>query len=254
MRRLITAVALLPLITYVVLWGTNWLFLLLVTAVSLLCFYEYSGIVAAHGIQLPGPVGYAAGLVVLFVPRNELLVVTLLALVALLLALRADPLPKGLPQAAALLAGVIYIFGTLRCAISLRAIGPYWLFFALGINWIGDTAAYYVGRAAGRHKMAARLSPAKSWEGAAASVAASAAFGFFFLRWLLPEVAPPIAVLLSASGNVAGQIGDLVESALKRGAGVKDSGNLLPGHGGWLDRLDGTLFSLPVVYGLLTLI
>jgi phosphatidate cytidylyltransferase len=83
-------------------------------------------------------------------------------------------------------------------------------------------------------------------------VAASVAFGFFYLNWLVPGVSGVEALALSAVGNIAGQFGDLVESAMKRGAGVKDSGNLLPGHGGWLDRVDGTLFSMPAVYGLLT--
>ena len=150
--------------------------------------------------------------------------------------------------------GVLYIFGSLRFAIALRAISVYWLFFALSLNWVGDIAALYVGRAIGRHKLAPHVSPAKSVEGSIASVVASVVYAVF-------SFSAPAAV--RAAGRSAGhrggrqyrgQFGDLCESALKRGAGVKDSGTLLPGHGGWLDRVDSGLFALPVVYVLLTMI
>jgi len=96
--------------------------------------------------------------------------------------------------------------------------------------------------------MAPRVSPGKSWEGAAASLIAAAGFGVWLLRWSIPEVSLGMAAFLAVAGNAAGQMGDLAESALKRGAGVKDSGTLLPGHGGWLDRLDSSLFSMPAVH------
>jgi phosphatidate cytidylyltransferase len=92
------------------------------------------------------------------------------------------------------------------------------------------------------------VSPAKSWEGSIASTMASVIYGAFYFRWLLPAAPLAEALGLTVIANVAGQLGDLCESAIKRGAGVKDSGNLLPGHGGWLDRLDSSLFALPVVY------
>ena len=120
--------------------------------------------------------------------------------------------------------------------------------FALALSWVGDSAAFYVGRTLGKHRLAPRVSPKKSWEGSAASVAASMLFGWLFLRWTLPQVPAWHAIPLAAAGNVAGQVGDLVESAIKRGAGVKDSGTILPGHGGFLDRVDSTLFALPVVW------
>jgi phosphatidate cytidylyltransferase len=118
------------------------------------------------------------------------------------------------------------------------------------VNWIGDTGAYYFGRNFGRHKLAPIVSPGKSWEGAAASAAASVLFGIFVLpRFVNIDLLP--AGLISIAANVAGQVGDLAESAIKRGAGVKDSGTLLPGHGGMLDRVDSSLFSLPVLYAVL---
>ena len=254
MKRIATAAVLIPAVAYVALWGPQWLFLLVVSVAALLSFREYCSIVAAHKIDAPGPAAYAAGLLVLLLPKGEILLVTLIALLALGLMLRSAEMARGLPGAAAFLLGIVYIFGAWRCAVPLRAVSPYWLFFALALSWVGDTAAFVAGRALGKHKLAPRLSPAKSWEGSTASLAASLVFAFFYLGWLIPEVTPVARLWIAAAGNVAGQVGDLAESLMKRGAGLKDSGNLLPGHGGWLDRVDSTLFALPVIYGVLVLL
>jgi phosphatidate cytidylyltransferase len=104
----------------------------------------------------------------------------------------------------------------------------------------------------GRHKLAPHVSPAKSWEGAIGSLAASLVYGALYLPRWVPTVPLAAGLGLTAIANLAGQFGDLCESALKRGADIKDSGGLLPGHGGWLDRLDSSLFALPVVYFLVT--
>ncbi len=251
MKRVLTAAVLAPLITYVVLAGADWLLWSVTTAVAVLSFREYCSIAAAHGLDKPGPPGYVAGLLVLLLPRVDALMVTLVGLLALTLMMRSRDLSKALPGVGAFLFGVIYVFGPWRSALGLHAADPHWLFLVLALNWIGDTAAFCVGRKWGRRKMAPRLSPGKSWEGGAASLIVSLAFGFFYLGWALPDVAPGLRLAIAASANVAGQVGDLAESLIKRGAGMKDSGSLLPGHGGWLDRVDGTLFALPMVHFLL---
>ncbi len=248
MTRILTALVLIPTFCFVVLWAPQWAFLIAVAAVGILCFHEYSGLAALHQIPAAGVFGYAAGLLILLLPGGDSAFLILIAIFGLALALRAPDLAQVLPSAAALLLGVAYVFGSLRCGIDLRAISSYWLFFALSLNWAGDIAALYVGRLLGRHKLAPRISPAKSWEGAAASLLASVVYGALYFPRLLPAVPLAEALGLTAIANVAGQLGDLCESALKRGAGVKDSGTLLPGHGGWLDRVDSTLFALPVVY------
>lgn len=255
MKRVLTALVLFPFVTYVVLWSPQWAVLAVTAIVALLCFHEYSGLAAAYlpgnfESRLLGPVGYGAGLILLVLPGDGYASWTLVAvaLIGLSLALRADDLRAGIVRAAFLSLGVVYVFGCWRFAPLLAAQNRYWLLYALVLNWIGDIGAYYVGRTLGRHKLAPVVSPGKSWEGSAASLAASLIFGFFFLRWAIPAVPPMAALVLTAVANVAGQFGDLCESALKRGAGVKDSGTLLPGHGGWLDRVDSTLFTLPVVY------
>jgi phosphatidate cytidylyltransferase len=247
MKRVLTAVLLAPIFVYVVLWAPQLAFLAVLAAVAALCFHEYGAIAAGYGVERPGPIAYAAGLALLLAPADPGLLIVLLALAALGWTLRLDRLDKSLPSAAMLLLGLVYIFGVWRCAIPLRARSPYWLLFALALSWVGDMAAYYVGRKLGRHKLAPRVSPGKTWEGAAASLVGSALFGAVYLTRLLPAVPLWAAIGLAAAGNLAGQIGDLAESALKRGAGVKDSGSMLPGHGGWLDRVDSSLFALPVI-------
>ncbi len=122
------------------------------------------------------------------------------------------------------------------------------------LNWVGDIGAYYVGRPFGKHKLAPRVSPKKSWEGSTASVVTSVLVGTLYLQRFIPGVPLWHAIALTIAANIAGQFGDLAESAMKRGAGVKDSGAILPGHGGFLDRVDSTLFALPVVYAYLKLV
>jgi phosphatidate cytidylyltransferase len=116
--------------------------------------------------------------------------------------------------------------------------------------WANDTAAFLVGSAWGRHKLAPKLSPKKSWEGSIGGFAASAAVGWGGLVWLGAEPLLPVLGALLVS-SLAAQVGDLVESMLKRAADVKDSGTMVPGHGGLLDRLDAIILAAPVFYGLL---
>ncbi len=248
MKRLLTASFLIPTVLYVVYLGPPWLLFGVTALVALICYSEYAGIAAGYGITKPGPVGYAAGLLVLAMrPQDASLVFTLLALVALLLAVRSD-LVKTLANAAFLLFGIVYIFGSWKFAILLGAESRHWLAYGLVLNWVGDACAYYAGKSVGRHSLAPNISPNKTWEGAMASLAGSVIFGIVYLNRALPAVSLLEAGLLSVAVNIAGQAGDLAESALKRGAGVKDSSSLLPGHGGLLDRVDSSLFALPVVY------
>jgi phosphatidate cytidylyltransferase len=147
-----------------------------------------------------------------------------------------------------LLIGVVYVFGCWKFAMFLRDANRHWLMYALLLNWAGDIAAYYIGRAFGKHKMAPRISPQKSWEGAAASSIAAVLVGGAYLMRFVPGANVASAAGLTLVANMAGQLGDLAESAIKRGASVKDSSGILPGHGGFLDRVDSTLFTLPVIY------
>jgi phosphatidate cytidylyltransferase len=146
-------------------------------------------------------------------------------------------------------AGLVFIALPLSAIVRMHGtpeIGPRLLLFVLVLVWVGDTLAYFVGRTIGRTRMAPQLSPGKTWEGAAANLLGSVLVGLAFARWLDVDAANMMA--MAALANIAGQAGDLLESAYKRSAGVKDSGTLLPGHGGMLDRIDALLLAAPVVW------
>jgi phosphatidate cytidylyltransferase len=127
------------------------------------------------------------------------------------------------------------------------------MIYLLTLIWVSDSAAYFVGRALGRHRMSPRISPGKTWEGAAASVILGVAFGIAYMRFCRPDSSVGWSALIALVVNLAGQIGDLAESALKRSAAVKDSSAILPGHGGFLDRLDALLFAVPALWYILVL-
>ncbi len=159
------------------------------------------------------------------------------------------PLVEALPAAGISSSALLLVAFPLSFAVRLHGWGhegPRLLLFALVITWAGDTVAYFVGRAMGKHPFAPHLSPKKTWEGAAASFAGSLLVGYAFSWWLSAPV--PHLLAMAGVGNVAGQAGDLLESAYKRSAGVKDSGALLPGHGGILDRIDALILAIPAVW------
>lgn len=230
------------------------------------------------------PAEYRSGMAsfsLLFLP-NWLLILMATAIVFGVPLVFGKDLGAGLASAGSSILGVIYISVSLSLLVCLRADYKLLVLFVLFSVWAGDIAAYYVGRSIGKHKLAPAVSPNKSWEGAIASVIASVAIALAVFHWeaplsslfaghsgggvhLLPEPHSSFttgsghiwldvktttlhAILLGILTNVAAQFGDLFESALKRGANLKDSGTLLPGHGGVLDRIDALLFAIPVVW------
>jgi phosphatidate cytidylyltransferase len=298
-KRVLTAAILIPLVIIVLFKAPLWLFTLLVFGVAVLAAHEYFGIVKAQGFRpfrvatylllmlsfcvcfglgasMAGSpptgiwgVAYIGGTILLFFGLP--LVTVLAPLLYLVISLRRDPLTRALPDAAVSYMLLPYIGFTLGVLPVLQPArnGALYLLVVMLLVWCGDIAAYYVGRAIGRHKLAPRVSPGKSWEGAIASVICAVVVGWVLFHYtgsiasalrnlnLLPSAVShgnsdvrnvPVwaVVFFAVAVNVSAQMGDLVESALKRGAGVKDSGTLLPGHGGALDRIDALLFALPV--------
>ncbi|MDZ4799188.1 MAG: phosphatidate cytidylyltransferase [Bryobacteraceae bacterium] len=244
MKRIITSVLLAVFALWTIFQAPTAVFVALAALMACLCYLEYANIVRTSGVEGPLYLGLVAGLIAMY----RLDALPLIAAVLLVFALNSRDLSKAVGFAGATVLGVIYIFLAWRCAIDLREMSPGWLFYALSVNWAGDVAAYYTGRQFGRHKLASRVSPGKSWEGAIASVLVCTAYGVFIGQQFHLGLSLPLMIALTMLANIAGQLGDLVESMLKRGAGVKDSGTLLPGHGGFLDRLDSSLFTLPLVY------
>jgi phosphatidate cytidylyltransferase len=159
------------------------------------------------------------------------------------------PLKAALGDIGASATGLVFIALPLSTIVRLdavEAIGNRLLLFTLALVWAGDTMAYLVGRYMGHLQMAPELSKHKTWEGAAANLVGSLAVGAIFAGWL--SVDPWQCLFMAGLANIAGQVGDLLESAYKRSAGVKDAGALLPGHGGVLDRIDALILAAPVVW------
>jgi phosphatidate cytidylyltransferase len=283
MKRVLTALILIPLVLILVFLPSQWqwLFSLAVAAVAVLAGWEYLNLTKRCGANPPRRATLAA-LLALFAANfvwsdseHLLAIFGILGLGLLVYCTFFKPVEEVIANASASIFCLLYAGLTLLSVPALRQ-PPYGssstIVFLFCAVWAGDTSAYYVGRKWGRHKMAPRLSPGKSWEGAVASVAGSvlvvaglvglatlqqAPWNSVLLSWF--ERACPAAILsypddlwywlvLAAVVNAAGQVGDLAESALKRSAGVKDSGDLLPGHGGILDRIDALLLAAPVLW------
>jgi len=267
MKRVLTALVLIPLVLFLVFLGPHWqwLFTLAVACVAALAGWEFLGLADHAGATSPRIVVTLA-LIALFFGNFEwpdwtATLFVILSLILLVYCTFFRPVDQMITDSASSVLCLVYIGLTLTALPTLHAAsnGPSLVTFLLCVVWAGDIAALYVGRAWGRHKLAPRLSPGKTWEGTIASI-----FGSLLITVCLLALASELESLnvsrlfypdgyvywlsLAALINVAAQIGDLVESALKRSAGVKDSGTILPGHGGVLDRIDALLLAAPVLW------
>ena len=272
-QRVLTAALMIPLVVAAAWWGPNWLLAglaALVTVAALMEFfsiaartgshaYRYWTCLAAVGIMAQqwyaGREGSNAGLAeLIYQARSPKLTLELvlfgfaIGIAGISLASRRS-LAETLPSVSISAAGLVFVALPFSAVVRLHGvdvIGPRLLLFTLVLVWVGDTAAYVVGRSIGRWKMAPHLSPSKTWEGAIANFLGALFLSAVFGYWL--QIQPWHMLAMGAAGNVAGQIGDLFESAWKRSAGVKDSGTLLPGHGGMLDRIDALILAAPAVW------
>ena len=266
MKRIITALILIPLVLLLVFLGPKWLVTLAVAAVATMAAWEYLGLAEKTGANPPRAAVLVA-ILALFAgnsawPDQTAAVLGALSLGLLVYCIFSRPVEQVLADSATAIFGLLYAGFTLTAlpALIAQTNGPSLVVFLLCVVWAGDIAALYVGRAWGHHKLAPKLSPNKSWEGSAASVAGSllVAGGLLWLahlfvtQWDRVWLSYPEDVwywlALAVVVNVAAQVGDLAESALMRSAGVKDSGTLLPGHGGVLDRIDALLLAAPVLW------
>jgi phosphatidate cytidylyltransferase len=265
MKRILTALILIPLVLALLFFGPGWLLTLAVAAVSALAAWEFLGMAENAGAA-PPRIAVLTAIVALFFgnfewPGQSSAILGILSLALLVFCTFSRPVEQMMADAATAVFCLFYIGFTLIALPALReqANGPSLVAFLLCVVWAGDIAALYVGRAWGRHKMAQSLSPNKTWEGAIGSVVGSllvagALLGLarLFELWDKAWLSYPedlwYWLFLAVVINVAAQVGDLAESALKRSAGVKDSGSLLPGHGGVLDRIDALLLAAPVLW------
>jgi phosphatidate cytidylyltransferase len=288
LKRVATAVVLIPIVMLLVLRAPLPVLAVVAAAVALITVQEFLKLTESYGVQpMRLPTYVFVGILFLFLaataagetPQLSSLkfvvgigfACAIAPFIFLTITMRRAEMSSAYPAAAASVFAFAYIALPMAMLVQLRQqiAGAFWLLYLLLVVWAGDIFAYFVGRSLGRHLMAPRVSPKKTWEGAAASVAASLMVASLLFTYALqissfllrvglierrdglfglekPEWWP--IVLLTLAVNVAAQLGDLVESLIKRGAGVKDSGTILPGHGGMLDRIDALLFAVPVLW------
>ena len=288
LKRIATAVVLIPIVLALILRAPVPVLAVVAAIVALLTIFEFLKLTESYGVQpLRSPTYIFTGIFFLvlaisasgetpLLSTGKFLVALAFAaaiapFVFLTVVMRRGELRSGYPAATASVFAFTYIALPMGMLVQLRqqAAGAIYLLYLLLVVWSGDIFAYFVGKSIGRHLMAPRISPKKTWEGAAASLVASVGIGCLLFRHAeqissallhsglitrpggmygleIPDMGP--VILLTIALNIAAQLGDLVESLIKRGAGVKDSGAILPGHGGMLDRIDALLFAAPVLW------
>ncbi len=277
LRRIFTAVVLIPVVVALVWWGPAWVLAGVAALIAILALVEFFDlgermgmrpfrkwtIVCAAGLFYAQ---YSQGLVEthvfgqgLSIVRNAaggvlsidaVLLVFIFGAAGIGLATRWA-LHEVLPAIAISSAGLLFVPLPFSYLVRINEIpleGRRLVLFTLCLVWAGDILAYFVGKGLGRVPMAPALSPNKTWEGAMGNMLASLLVGVFFAKWLHTDALTMLVI--AGAANIAGQMGDLIESAYKRGAAVKDSSTLLPGHGGVLDRIDSLILASPVVWAL----
>jgi phosphatidate cytidylyltransferase len=273
--RILTAVVLIPLVVTLVWWGPPAVTAAAAALVAIAALVEFFHLAGRMGLRAFGKwtifcaallfyAQYSLGLVETrtlsggvsivrdaaggVVSIEAVLLVFLFGCVSIGLATR-QPLADVLPAMAASAAGLVFValpFSYLVRLNEIERVGRELVLFTLCLIWAGDMLAYFVGRSLGRIPMAPTLSPKKTWEGAMGNMIASLLVGVLFARWMQMDALT--LLVIAGLGNIAGQMGDLIESAYKRGAAVKDSGTIVPGHGGVLDRIDSLILAAPVVW------
>jgi phosphatidate cytidylyltransferase len=254
LRRVLSTLVLLPIFIWIVLGAPIWVFGATVVLLAAMGQWEFTGMYERAGVRLSRALGLIGGTLVtasFALPISERVVFTgvlLLVLTALLWTPRDGP--ADWQGTAVTVFGIGYVNWLLGYAFWLRELeaGKEWVLLLVWVTWLGETAAYLVGSVAGRHALAPRVSPKKTVEGALAQLVVSVVAAVIARAWFFPALSLPGAVTVGALLGVTGQVGDLVESALKRSVGTKDTGSLIPGHGGVLDRIDSLLFNTPVLF------
>jgi phosphatidate cytidylyltransferase len=257
-QRVLSALVLLPGFLLLVQLGSPFHFSLLVSVAIGLAAWEFARLCPGGldaGLRLLLLAGALAWHAALLSGVGAAALPPALGAVALAWSLRGGNLRAGALGAAWTALGLGYVGGLMGCASLLRAVpdGRQLILYVTFVTWAGDIGAYYVGSRWGRRPLAIRVSPKKSWEGLWGGLAASGLVAAIGSTWLWPRLAWPTALPLGVFLGVVGLVGDLAESALKRAADVKDSGGLIPGHGGVLDRLDSLMFAVAALYALVWL-
>ncbi len=258
--RVLSAVVGLPLLALLVFWRQPWGFGALALLAVAVALTEYGNLTLgpdrAGARALLVVVGTAFAAAVYLRPQHALLwAMAALVVVALAVLLSQRAAGGDLPSAIQRLAltgfGIFYVGGLLVGLPLMHrdlADGSLWVTTAVAVTFANDTGAYFTGRALGRHKLAPAISPGKTIEGAVGGLVTGVAFMFVARATFFPALSATDAIVIGGAAGILGPAGDLLESMIKRAAGAKDSGRLIPGHGGILDRIDAVLFVGAFVY------
>lgn len=265
MKRILTAVVAIPILLYTVWAESPYYFVAITAAAAILALWEFYTLASRTNLRTVNILGYAAALPVIysFIVDRPIWIVVAVVCVSLgsltVAVMRADERSTALASVSATAFGVIYAVLLPGYLLGVRMIPDAFAnppvphlaakllttFFAMVM--MTDTGAYYTGRSIGRHKLAPRVSPGKTIEGSVGGFLAATLSGLICKLVFFPEIPVLHALALGALIGIVSQVGDVAESLLKRGAGVKDSGNIFPGHGGMLDRIDSILFCAPIL-------
>lgn len=260
LKRWITALVAVPLLVLLISKGGAFLFAVVISIACVLALWEYFGIVLdkaqrpwTFSFQLSA---YIIGPFIIWAAYINAFKVVLGLIILNLIVCALISLPKFKSDSSVSeivfkqVLGIIYIPLFISCIVMIRngGSGVWWIYFLVCVVFAGDIGAYYIGTYFGRHKLCPVVSPNKTIEGSVGGLALTLGVGALFKYFFMPLVPWGLSILFFLSIGIAGQVGDLFESALKRAGNIKDSGVLLPGHGGLLDRIDALLFAAPVTY------
>jgi phosphatidate cytidylyltransferase len=255
LTRVISGVLAIPIVLGIVLYGSEWLFFALIAGVVLTGIHEFFSMTDRVGVEGYPVVAALLSLLLLLSFKQEgryLLEWGVISFLALFIAwgIKDKNIKVAVDQIAYTLLGILYVAGLSGYFILIQGLedGKHWIVFLFLITWLGDSAAYYGGRKFGHWLLAPEISPGKTIEGALFGLAGSFAGGIIAKLTFLSGVSVVHCLLAAVICGIIGQLGDLAESILKRYTGVKDSGKLMPGHGGVLDRIDSLLFAGPAFY------
>lgn len=256
-----SGVVLIPIVVYIVLFAPQYWILAVSTILTFLALLEFNGL-GLHkkrdaAFDLLGAASGAAVVPLLFFCLEAFLpaLASLVFIFFLYGLLSKRELSESSLDLSHKVLGLAYLSLPLSFLTPLAEFeqGRFWLLFLLVVIWSNDTFAYFAGRKLGRHKLAPVISPKKTVEGAVAGVAGGAAVGLVFVHFTGMDSSPLNTIAITVVVGIVAMAGDLAESLLKRGAGVKDSGTIIPGHGGVLDRIDSLIFPIPLLYYYLVL-
>jgi phosphatidate cytidylyltransferase len=254
-KRLIVAAVLLPALYFYIMYLPQVYFFFLLISVSLVAMSEFY-----HMYRVTGIFRYACllfGISILGVSYMyhdhlmDIAAISVMILMVMRLLLKRDPVTS-LADIAPLIVGLLYVPFLFSFQAELRKIGPEWIIFLYASVWASDSMAYYIGKGIGKRKLYMEVSPNKTVAGAAGSLIGGITGSLILKALIVPQITATAALFIGATIGIISVIGDLIESMFKRDAGVKDSGVIIPGHGGILDKIDGSLFTGPVLYWVLT--